>query len=399
MRTWDKIFPDKSDIVIWGAGKNGEKWARFLMDASKHLKYFVDNNLNLNSISITNEAGKTVTYEVKHPDTLQFDDEIVLISPYKYVEEIFERVKKQGGKRVLIANILNYLPMDYNLNVEDTLWCYPGHFYSLYPSLRDIREKYDKSAKNEKSGLDQDGIDLKPEKQLVLLDKMNKMFDDAPKWLDLKEQSRKRYRYKKGNTAFGLSDALVLHFILRLYAPNRIIEVGSGFSSAATLDTNEYYMNNAMEVEFIEPYPQLLYSLIKKGDNERVKIYPQKLQEIPLDIFRELKKGDILFIDSTHVSKFGSDVNYLFFHILPCLEKGVLVHFHDIFYPWEYPEQWLEKRAWNELYMLRAFLQGNKEWEPLFFNHYLATAYKDKYHEEWQKIDDLGGGSFWMRKK
>ena len=399
MRTWDVIFPDNTDIVIWGAGKNGEKWARFLMNATKPLCYFVDNNPDLNSISITKESGETVTYEVKHPNTLQFADEIILISPYKHIDEIYEKIKKHGGKHILIANLLNYLPMDYNLDVEDTLWCYPGHFYSLYPSLQDIRDKYEENAKNENSGPDKDGINLEPEKQLALLNKMNKMFDDVPKWLDLKEQAENGYRYRKGNTAFGLSDALVLHFVLRLFEPRKIIEVGSGFSSAVTLDTNEYYLNNAMDVEFIEPYPQLLYSLMKKGDSERVKIYSHKLQDIPLDKFRELKSGDVLFIDSTHVSKFGSDVNYLFFHILPCLENGVLVHFHDIFYPWEYPKQWLENKAWNELYMLRAFLQGNKEWEPIFFNHYMATTYKDRYHEEWQKNDDLGGGSFWMRKK
>ena len=82
------------------------------------------------------------------------------------------------------------------------------------------------------------------------------------------------------------------------------------------------------------------------------------MQDVALSTFSGLRRGDILFIDSSHVAKIGSDVNHLVFTVLPALQSGVLVHFHDIFFPFEYPQAWLaEGRAWNEAYLLRAFLQ------------------------------------------
>src|SRR5690606_33895195 len=81
---------------------------------------------------------------------------------------------------------------------------------------------------------------------------------------------------------------------------------------------------------------------------------------------------DILFVDSSHVLKTGSDVNHLLFQILPILKKGVLVHFHDIFYPFEYPKEWiLSGRSWNEIYALRAFLTYNSNFKILLFSHFI----------------------------
>ena len=90
---------------------------------------------------------------------------------------------------------------------------------------------------------------------------------------------------------------------------------------------------------------------------KRHRLVNVKLQDVDLKEFDKLKSGDVLFIDSTHVSKIGSDVNYLFFEILPRLHRGVYIHIHDIFYPFEYPKDWIDEgRAWNENYILRAFL-------------------------------------------
>ena len=144
-----------------------------------------------------------------------------------------------------------------------------------------------------------------------------------------------------------------------------------------------------MNLKFIEPYPQLLYSLLKQGDEKEIQIIPSKLQDIPVEFFDCLEENDILFIDSTHVSKFGSDVNYLFFHILPRLRKGVYVHLHDIFYPWQYSLSWIKKgMGWNELFVLRAFLQYNDSWEVIFFNQYMAKEHPEKYGFGWRKFLD-----------
>ena len=91
-----------------------------------------------------------------------------------------------------------------------------------------------------------------------------------------------------------------------------------------------------------------------------------------METFSSLGENDILFIDSSHVSKTHSDVNYLFFEILPRLRAGVYVHVHDVFYPFEYPREWVyQGRGWNEAYLTRAFLQYNSAFTIQLFNSFL----------------------------
>ena len=128
----------------------------------------------------------------------------------------------------------------------------------------------------------------------------------------------------------------------------------------------------------IEPFPQLLESLITDDDRNRITILGDMLQDVPLQTFSSLSAGDFLVIDSTHVSKIDSDVNHIFFNILPSINSGVYIHFHDIYYPFEYPKEWIyQGRAWNELYILRAFLQYNPAFEIVFFNSMLGTLEKE----------------------
>jgi hypothetical protein len=99
---------------------------------------------------------------------------------------------------------------------------------------------------------------------------------------------------------------------------------------------------------------------------------------VPAEIFRSLNENEILFIDSSHVAKTHSDVLHILFDILPLLKKGVLIHFHDILWPFEYPKIWLDQgRAWNEAYFLRAFLQYNKSFEILYFNSFMEFHHND----------------------
>ena len=96
----------------------------------------------------------------------------------------------------------------------------------------------------------------------------------------------------------------------------------------------------------------------------------------------------------------GSDVNYLFFEILPVLEPGVIVHVHDVLWPFEYPRTWvLEGRAWNEAYLLRAFLQYNSTFEVMLFNAWIGQAARDLAAELMPEFLVNPGGSFWMRKR
>ena len=118
-------------------------------------------------------------------------------------------------------------------------------------------------------------------------------------------------------------------------------------------------------------------------------MFEAPLQSIPLAVFEGLESGDVLFVDSTHVTKRGSDVNRIFFEILPALPVGVIIHFHDIFYPFEYPDNWMhEGRGWNEAYLLRAFLEYNDAFEILLWNSMLVAM--------GHLTGD--GGSIWLQK-
>jgi hypothetical protein len=129
----------------------------------------------------------------------------------------------------------------------------------------------------------------------------------------------------------------------------------------------------------------------------------QKVQDTPLDEFDKLKRGDILFIDSSHVCKTASDVNFLYFEVLPRLKAGVLVHIHDIFLPFEYPVEWVmdDNRSWNEQYLLRALMMHSRAFRVLFGCRYA----QDKFPGLVERALGLsaghgfGGGSFWLKKR
>ena len=279
----------------------------------------------------------------------------------------------------------------------------PGGYYSPIPSQREIKE-YNFNAPLPKS---LPGIDLNSEEQLRLLD----LFEPFYKELPFPDEGNSRgggMRYYYRNGFYTYSDAILLYCMIRHLKPNKIIEVGSGFSSCVMLDTNEKFMGEEINLTFVEPYPERLESLLKNNNKEKVVIHKKRIQEIPLEEFKKLCRNDILFIDSSHVSKFRSDVNYIIHEILPILADGVYIHFHDVFYPFEYPKEWLlEKRAWNEQYILRAFLQYNKNFKIMMFNTYLQSVYEAKiksrfsllYKEvtDWYKT--TVAGSIWLRKE
>ncbi len=187
--------------------------------------------------------------------------------------------------------------------------------------------------------------------------------------------------------------------MIRYLCPKQVIEVGSGMSSCLILDTQEIFLSNETKVTFIEPYPDLLKSKLKSKDLARHRLLSQRLQDTPVAEFEKLEKNDILFIDSSHVSKTGSDINYLFFEILPKLKDGVYIHFHDIFYPFEYPEDWIqEERAWNEAYLLRSFLQFNSQFKIVFFNTFLQFFYEEEFSKYMPNCLLNRGGSIWIQK-
>jgi len=215
------------------------------------------------------------------------------------------------------------------------------------------------------------------------------------------EEKNGQFRFFNKNGIYGYSDALVLESMIRHLRPSRIIEVGSGFSSALMMDVNEKYFDYGINLEFIEPYPDRLFSLLSEPDKKRVVLRLQGLQSIDPAVFKTLGKNDILFIDSTHVAKTGSDLLYLFFEILPVLQSGVYIHFHDIFTNFEYlPDHfnWAPGFAWNENYFLRSFLMYNDQFEVVLFSHFIDSKYRDRIAKKMPDYPFLTGGQFWMKK-
>ena len=145
-------------------------------------------------------------------------------------------------------------------------------------------------------------------------------------------------RYYWPNKSYPYGDALILRAMIWYHRPARVIEIGCGFSSACILDAADHAGLAYFSLTCIDPYADRLRALMQPADVERVHIIEQPVQEVPLEVFAGLGPGDILFIDSTHVLKTGSDVCHELFSVLPSLAPGVIVHFHDCRYPFEYPD-------------------------------------------------------------
>jgi hypothetical protein len=267
-----------------------------------------------------------------------------------------------------------------------------GHYYSPYPDLHKIESRKDVIFDRNRTVRD---IDLNEGHQLQLL---NSIFELA-KDVDIPVEQTEHRRYYSNNNWYAELDGLVLHFMIRTLKPKRILEVGSGFSSAMTLDTNERFFSNSIECTFIEPHPEdRLNGLLRAQDNSRVIV--ENLESVDVGIFDTLQAGDFLMIDSSHVSKCDSDVNHIFFEILPRLNSGVHIHFHDIFYPFEYPRDWIyEMLSWTECYVLRAFLMNNTDYKINFFWHMMLTKHGMLIKEKLNGyLRNEGGSNIWIQK-
>lgn len=301
---------------------------------------------------------------------------------------------KKSIKKVL--NQLPYIKTLYqeNLHTKTNSSVPAGHYYSPIVLIEDIRKREAQIWKNKE--IDHiNGVELNTQKQIGLLSEFEKFYNEIP--FKAEEQPDMRYRFKNG--FYSYTDGIVLYSMIRHHQPKRIIEIGSGFSSAAMLDTNRLFFDNKINLTFIDPYPERLLSLMTEDDKKTATVLTSDAQLIELDIFKTLEAGDILFIDSSHVAKTGSDVNYILFEILPILKSGVIIHFHDVFFPFEYPKEWVYKRFnWNEDYFLKAFLMYNNAFEIRLFSDYIHLHHKDAFKNMPLAYENTGG-NLWIEKK
>ncbi len=269
----------------------------------------------------------------------------------------------------------------------------PGRWDSPIPSYKDIsaraQDLFDRQV-DECSG-----VDLRVQSQLELLDIFSNYYSD----LLFPSTARGATRYYYRNTLFSYGDAFTLYSFIRHYEPAKVIEIGGGFSSAVMLDANELLLNNKVRFTFIEPRPERLLSLLTPEDKHKNTILKRDVQNVPLEVFRDLSANDILFIDTSHIVKVGSEVGYIVFNILPELRPGVIIHFHDIYWPFENRKDWVLEQGWpwNEVYLLRAFLQFNDAFEIMYFNSFIAKRYRDVLEENMPRLLELtaAGGDPW----
>jgi hypothetical protein len=201
------------------------------------------------------------------------------------------------------------------------------------------------------------------------------------------------------NSQFSWLDARAFFVLLREWRPRRVIEVGSGFSTLLAADVNRRFFDGGADIACIEPYPR---AFLRNGVPGVTRLIEEKVQNVALDEFAALQAGDILFIDSSHVAKTGSDVNFLYFEVLPRLASGVRVHIHDIFLPHDYPREWVlgENRSWNEQYLLRALLMHSAGFRVVFGCSYAFWRFPELVCAALAhpKGHAFAGGSFWIER-
>jgi len=172
------------------------------------------------------------------------------------------------------------------------------------------------------------------------------------------------------NGMYGPTDSRVLFGMMRVERPERVVELGSGYT------TRIIEQARGRPHEVFDPYTR----------DERAQ--PLRAQDVPLEVFTSLAEGDVLFVDTTLIVRTGGDVNRIVLDVLPRLAPGVLVHFHDVLLPDEVDQRWLDFGwYWTEQYLLQAFLTGNDAWRVELALHALGLS----------RPEELAS-AFWVRR-
>lgn len=277
----------------------------------------------------------------------------------------------------------------------------PNHYEEPIPSLAEL-ERFDWEKESSLPG-----IDLRVTRQKKLYQIIAKHYLNEFKELPWEKADPSGEAYFHLNPAFRAVDAGFYFGLIRHLKPQRIIEIGAGFSTflAAQAVLRNQSEGKPCELTAIEPFPS---QTLRSGIPGLKHLLESNLQNVPLAQFERLGRNDILFIDSSHVLKMNSDVQLEMLEILPRLQKGVYVHFHDIFIPRDYPRKLVTQdfKFYNEQYLLQAFLSFNPSFEVIWAGQYMyrknysliekdfSEFFKDGDPEKyWRSV------SFWIRRK
>lgn len=240
------------------------------------------------------------------------------------------------------------------------------------------------------------GIDLVVQSQLALLHKFH--YNSELEAISLNETQDYQPYYR--NRYFGIGDGEILYSIVRHYKPNRIIEIGSGYSTRFILraaEKNKSESGASTEIICVEPFEN------KWLEELGVTVIRKRVEQIELSFFKKLSENDILFIDSSHVIRTHGDVVFEYLSIIPSLPKGVIVHAHDIFLPKGYPLSEITecKFFWNEQYLLQALLSYPSRYKTLLSLNYLSNHHRSDLEKccpiFQRETEEHGPSSFWFQ--
>lgn len=273
----------------------------------------------------------------------------------------------------------------------------PVHYYSPIPDTRNLPDSLWNASRAPA------GFELNIDKALQLLDRYAQAYGHEYNAFP-KKPDADGHRYHTANGAYRSGDAEILYAMLRDLKPKRIIEIGSGFSTllicqairANQKETPDY----RCEFTAVEPFPP---SFLKSPPAEVTRLDTRPVQQITADIFSTLSANDVLFIDSSHVARIGSDVVHEFLSIVPNLAPGVVIHIHDIFIPEEYPRFWIDEARffWNEQYLVSAFLAYNQEFEVIMPSHAVWRQHPERFLKAIPFFESapMDPSSFWIRRR
>lgn len=203
------------------------------------------------------------------------------------------------------------------------------------------------------------------------------------------------------NNSFGPGDADILYAIIRHLKPARLVEIGAGQSTR--IAQAALSRNKAEDASYscrhvcVEPYEQPWL------EAAGVELVRERVELCDKYLFTTLQNKDILFVDSSHIIRPQGDVLFEILEVLPQLQKGVFVHFHDIFTPFDYPDEWIfsRKLLWNEQYILEAFLSMNYEFEIVAAANWLTKTQTRKMRDllpGLKRNPHANPGSLWIRR-
>jgi hypothetical protein len=307
----------------------------------------------------------------------------ILFSPITFLSTMWLLIiRRLGLSRMTVSN-----------TIFNNIGLLPIHNHYYNPLINPNKHNL-KSLRDERiiGGLD---LNINKQKEIIV------SFNDVDELLQFPIKKSNGNHFYYHNNSFESGDSEYLYNIIRKFKPNKIIEVGSGFSTKMMLNSlnknKDEDSNYNCELTCIEPFEY------KQLEGLPITLLKEKVESLDIKIFKKLKNNDILFIDSSHIIRPQGDVLFEIHRILPELNPGVLIHFHDIFTPRDYPDDWIYKKhlLWNEQYFLETFLSFNDRFEVIGSLNYLKHNYWELLSSKCpilSKEKNREPGSFWIRK-